>query len=54
MIKENNKVKVDSNDVIQGTVIAFLHNSAANNACFGAANVGYGSFQTANTHHSPR
>lgn len=34
MMKGNNKVKVDSNDVIQETVIAFLHNiaAAANNA----------------------
>jgi len=33
MMKGNNKVKVDSNDVTQETVIAFLHNSgvAANN-----------------------
>jgi hypothetical protein len=27
MMKGNNKVKVDSNDVTQETVIAFLHNS---------------------------
>jgi hypothetical protein len=34
MMKGHNKVKADSNDVTQETVIAFLHNSgaAANNA----------------------